>query len=193
MATCVLSTKRSAIASVAPFGSDAATAMAPLKRLITVLWPAHHAHRWPPPHQRRDQIPIAWLRSSAAQFNLGFAEVLARRTAREPAIVSSLDFSKPLLILRREPDDEPLHVRGDRRRPVPRRADPSYFLAINSRYQRRIVSGVTRPANSPSRRRPIALPLRATRRRWSSVSRSRRPPSCSPKHAVLLLEVVDDL
>ena len=58
-------------ASVAPFGSDAATAATPLRRRVTVLWPAGHAHRWSLPQQRRAEIPIAWLRSSAAQFNLG--------------------------------------------------------------------------------------------------------------------------
>jgi hypothetical protein len=39
-------------------------------------------------------------------------------------------------------------------RPGGRRAEPSDLRAISSRYQRRIVSGVTWPASSPSRRRP---------------------------------------
>src|SRR5262245_57261848 len=54
--------------------------------------------------------------------------------------------------------------------------EPAYFLATSRRYQRRIVSGVTMPAMSPRRRRPSALPYTARRRRWSSVSRSRRLP-----------------
>jgi hypothetical protein len=44
-------------------------------------------------------------------------------------------------------------------RPIRRRAEPSYLRAISSRYQRRIVSGVTRPANSPSLRRPTIRAL----------------------------------
>jgi hypothetical protein len=59
MATCLLSTKRSAIASVAPFGSDATTATRPLKRHIPAFSPAHHAHRLPPRHRRQAEIPIA--------------------------------------------------------------------------------------------------------------------------------------
>src|SRR5689334_9725334 len=45
-------------------------------------------------------------------------------------------------------------------RPLPRRAVPSYLFAMSSRYQRRIVSGVTRPPSWSRTRRPSALPLR---------------------------------
>jgi hypothetical protein len=71
----------------------------------------------------------------------------------------------PGRILRRHPDDELFHIDGDGRTPVRRRAEPSYLLAISSRYQRRIVSRVTRPANSPSRWRPTSRPLTVRRRR----------------------------
>lgn len=85
----------------------------------------------------------------------------------------------PARNLRRHPYDELFHVGGDRGAPGPTAGEPSYLRAINSRYQRTIVSGVTRLATSPSRRRPTALPLTAKRRRWYSVNRRRRPPSCS--------------
>jgi len=54
-----------------------------------------------------------------------------------------------------------------------------------------MVSGVTRPANSPSRRRPTIRPLTAGRRRWSSV----QPPAAEllAEHTVLLAQEVDDL
>src|ERR1022692_1526142 len=42
-----------------------------------------------------------------------------------------------------------------------------------------IVSGVTRVANLPRRRRPTRLALRASRMRWASVKRLGFPPSCS--------------
>ncbi len=70
------------------------------------------------------------------------------------------------------------------------RAEPSYFLAMSSRYQRKSVSGVTMPASSSRRRRPSGLPLAASRRRWSLLNRNRRLLS---QHPVLLLEVVDHL
>src|ERR1022692_2461458 len=41
------------------------------------------------------------------------------------------------------------------------------------------VSGVTRVANFPRRRRPTSLALRASRIRWASVKRLGLPPSCS--------------
>ena len=47
------------------------SATAPLKRRIAMLWLAHHGHRSSLPHHQRDQIPMAWIPSSAAQFNLG--------------------------------------------------------------------------------------------------------------------------
>jgi hypothetical protein len=40
---------------------------------------------------------------------------------------------------------------------------------------------VTIVATSASILRPIPLALAANRRRWSSLNRTRRPPSCSPK------------
>jgi hypothetical protein len=65
-------------------------------------------------------------------------------------------------------------------RPLPLRwAVPSYFFAMSSRYQRRIVSGVTRPASCSKTRRPRTRPFTASRRRWASVKRRRRSPSCS--------------
>ena len=67
-------------------------------------------------------------------------------------------------------------VRG---RPGPRFFEPSYFRATSRRYHARMVSGVTIPATSLRTFRPKALPLTAKRRRWSSVRRRRRPPSCS--------------
>jgi hypothetical protein len=63
--------------------------------------------------------------------------------------------------------------------PRPRRAVLSYLFAMSSRYQRRIVSGVTRPPSWSSTRRPSALPFAASGRRWALVKRRRRPPSCS--------------
>ena len=44
-------------------------------------------------------------------------------------------------------------------RPRPRRALPSYVWAINLRYQRRIVSGVTMPATCIQTRRPAGAAL----------------------------------
>ena len=64
-------------------------------------------------------------------------------------------------------------------RPRPRRALPSYVWAINLRYQRRIVSGVTMPATCITTRRPSFWPRTASRRRWASVRRSGRGPRCS--------------
>ena len=64
-------------------------------------------------------------------------------------------------------------------RPRPRRALPSYVWAINLRYQRRIVSGVTMPATCIKTRRPSFWPRTASRRRWASVRRSGRGPRCS--------------
>ena len=64
-------------------------------------------------------------------------------------------------------------------RPRPRRALPSYVWAINLRYQRRIVSGVTMPATCIQTRRPSCWPRTASRRRWASVRRSGRGPRCS--------------
>lgn len=43
---------------------------------------------------------------------------------------------------RRHPEEERLHVGGDSRAPIRRRAEPSYSQAISSEYQRSIVSGV---------------------------------------------------
>ena len=51
--------------------------------------------------------------------------------------------------------------------------------AINLRYQRRIVSGVTMPATCIQTRRPSFWPRTASRRRWASVRRSGRGPRCS--------------
>src|ERR1022692_2156002 len=53
-----------------------------------------------------------------------------------------------------------------------------HFLATRTRNQRR-VSGVTRVANFPRRRRPTSLALRASRMRWASVKHLGLPPSCS--------------
>src|ERR1022692_2020213 len=53
-----------------------------------------------------------------------------------------------------------------------------HFLATRTRNQRR-VSGVTRVANFPRRRRPTSLALRASRMRWASVKGLGLPPSCS--------------
>ncbi len=67
----------------------------------------------------------------------------------------------------------PASCSGDRDR---RFCEPSYLLATRSRYQRRIVSGVTMPATSARRCRPRVFPFTASRRRWSSVRRTRRGP-----------------
>ena len=69
--------------------------------------------------------------------------------------------------------------RGVIGRPRRRRALPSYFRAISLRYQRRIVSGVTMLATCARIRRPSVWPRTASRRRWASVRRSGRGPSCS--------------
>ena len=71
--------------------------------------------------------------------------------------------------------------------PGRRAALPSYFLAINSRCQRRIVSGVTSVPISPMRRRPKAFPLAASRLRWSSLNRRRFLPWSSLGSPVLFL------
>src|SRR5215510_508688 len=42
---------------------------------------------------------------------------------------------------------------------------------MSSRYQRRMVSGVTSPASCSRARRPMALPFAASRRRWASLKR----------------------
>src|SRR5215472_14556343 len=65
-------------------------------------------------------------------------------------------------------------VRG---RPGPRLALPSCFRAISFRCQARRVPGVTIVAICDSARRPSPLARAASQRRWSSVKRSRRPPS----------------
>ena len=54
-----------------------------------------------------------------------------------------------------------------------------HFRAISCRCHRRIVSGVTIVATWRKTRRPSRRPFAARRRRWSSVSRRRRPLSCS--------------
>src|SRR5450755_4787952 len=54
-----------------------------------------------------------------------------------------------------------------------------HFLATRTRNQRSRVSGVTRVANFPRRRRPTRLAFRASRIRWASVKRLGLPPSCS--------------
>ena len=66
-----------------------------------------------------------------------------------------------------------------RGRPGPRRWLPSYFAAMNFRYQRNNVSGVTGLAISFRFSRHNAFAFAARRRRWSSVKRRRRAPSCS--------------
>jgi len=67
-------------------------------------------------------------------------------------------------------------------RPRRLRGLPSYFWAINFRYQRRIVSGATIPATCINARRPSRLPRTASRRRWASVSRSGQGPRSSGIH-----------
>src|ERR1022692_3802916 len=54
-----------------------------------------------------------------------------------------------------------------------------HFLATKTRNQQSKVSGVTKVANLPRRRRPTSLALRASRMRWASVKRLGLPPSCS--------------
>jgi hypothetical protein len=54
-----------------------------------------------------------------------------------------------------------------------------HFRAISCRCHRRIVSGVTMVATCRKTRRPSRRPVAARRRRWSSVSRRRRPFTCS--------------
>ena len=54
-----------------------------------------------------------------------------------------------------------------------------HFLATRTRNQRSKVSGVTRVAHCPRRRRPTSLALRASRMRWASVKYLGFPPSCS--------------
>jgi hypothetical protein len=54
-----------------------------------------------------------------------------------------------------------------------------HFRAISGRCHRRIVSGVTIVATCRKTRRPSRRPFVARRRRWSSVSRRRRPFSWS--------------
>jgi hypothetical protein len=60
-----------------------------------------------------------------------------------------------------------------------RRPLQSQCRAMSSRCQRRIVSGVTMVASCSSIFRPRILPLTASRRRWSSLSRIRFFPSFS--------------
>jgi hypothetical protein len=50
---------------------------------------------------------------------------------------------------------------------------------MSFRCQANKVSGVTSVATSARSFRPSPLALAANRRRWSSVNRTRRPPSCS--------------
>ena len=64
-------------------------------------------------------------------------------------------------------------------RPGVRALLPSYFAAMRSRYQRRMVSGVAMEATAASAVRPSALALSPSSRRCASVNRSRLPPSCS--------------
>src|SRR5437773_344055 len=66
-----------------------------------------------------------------------------------------------------------------------------HFRAIRRRCHRRIVSGVTMVATCRKTRRPSPRPLAARRRRWSSVSRRRRPFSL--QDAVLLYQVLDNV
>src|ERR687892_2579181 len=74
-----------------------------------------------------------------------------------------------------------------------RRYSDVHFWAISRRYQRRIVSGVTMVATCLRTRRPSLRTFTARRRRWSSVSRTRRPPQLLPEDAVLLHQVLDHL
>src|SRR5262249_34445351 len=78
-------------------------------------------------------------------------------------------------------------------RPGPRLALPSYFRAISFWCQASRVPGVTIVAICDSARRPSPLARAASRRRWSSVKRSRRPPSCSRSTPILLAQIVDCL
>src|SRR5262245_9266076 len=77
-------------------------------------------------------------------------------------------------------------------RPERRACEPSYFFATSVRYQRRIVSGVTTPTISASRRQPRALPFTARRRGWSSVRRIRWVPCAARRDPILLEQVVND-
>src|SRR6266545_1138225 len=64
-------------------------------------------------------------------------------------------------------------------RPGRRQWLPSYFFATRWRYQRSNVLGVTMQATPFNAARPKAFARTASLRRWSSVSRRRRLPSCS--------------
>ena len=101
MATYCSRRKSCAVAAVAPFGSDAAAAVGPPTRLIAGAL------------ARLLRAPMAFTTSavsqdphSAAPAQRGsvqsrFAEALARRSAgAQLTVIVSLDFSKPLLILR---------------------------------------------------------------------------------------------
>ena len=86
----------------------------------------------------------------------------------------------PLGILDRHPDHERGHRHVASSAGLDRgRALPSYVWAINLRYQRRIVSGVTMPATCIQTRRPSFWPRTVSRRRCASVRRSGRGPRCS--------------
>jgi hypothetical protein len=71
-----------------------------------------------------------------------------------------------------------------------------HFRAISWRCHRRIVSGVTIVATCRKTRRPSRRPFTTRRRRWSAVSRRRRPESCplrtrfsSTRYDVLLVAI----
>ena len=72
-----------------------------------------------------------------------------------------------------------LDLAGDAR--SARRAMCSSAVLLDDQFpmQANKVSGVTRVATSARTLRPNVLALTANRRRWSSLKRTRRPPSCS--------------
>ena len=74
--------------------------------------------------------------------------------------------------------------------PGPRRLLPSYLRATSSRYQRRMVSGVTMLATSPSAFLPIALPLH--REATTLGVGQAQPPSTEllPQGTILLDEIL---
>ena len=99
----------------------------------------------------------------------------------------------PRRVLGRQACDERGEIRLGARptRPALRRA--VVILRDQQAVPAQIVSSVTMPATSPRRRRPRTLPFRASRRRWSSVRRTRWGPYAARRIRFSSPQVLDDV
>src|SRR5215471_17915006 len=92
--------KSCAVAAVAPFGSDAATAVGPPTRLIAGALARLLRAPMASATSAASQDPHSAAPAQRGSVQSRFAEVLARRgSGAQLTLIVSLDFSKPLLIM----------------------------------------------------------------------------------------------